>query len=248
MRKKKEVSVNQEVRPDLKVICIIPARGGSKGYPDKNIQPLLGHPVIWHSIDVAKRTKQINRIVVSTDSPIYKDIVDGQCGKGFVPFLRPQELAADNTPVKDAILWALDKLDEKYDIIVLLEPTSPIRTSGQISEVITILKDNPKYRAVVSVVDDRNRHPVDSFELGTNKELRPYGGGQYPPGHRSRQALRPVFFMDGSIYASYIDTYRERGSFTHDLTMGYPIPGWQAPEIDYDYDLIQIEAIMKWRK
>jgi CMP-N-acetylneuraminic acid synthetase len=97
-------------------------------------------------------------------------------------------------------------------------------------------------------VDDRNRHPIDAFEMGQSNELKPYGGQPYPPGHRSRQALRPVYFMDGSLYASYVDTYRERGSFTHELTLGYPVPGWQSDEIDYDYDLVKIEAVMKWRK
>lgn len=252
MKKKKEKSVNDEVKPNLKTICIIPARGGSKGYPDKNIKPLLGHPVIWYTIIAAQKAKQIDRIIVSTDSPQYRDIIDGQCGKGMVPFLRPAELASDSSAVKDAILYTIDRMErdwqEKFDIVLLLEPTSPLRTHGQINEVIGLLKDQTRYRAVVSVVDDRCRHPLDAFEMGQNDELRPYGGGHYPPGHRSRQALRPVYFMDGSIYASYIDTYRERGSFTHELTLGYPVPGWQSDEIDYDYDLVKIEAIMKWRK
>jgi len=241
-----------ELKKDLKVICIIPARGGSKGFPDKNIKGLMGQPMIWHSIDCAKRTAQIDRIVVSTDSPQYRDIVDGRFGPGLVPFLRPEKMGGDHSAVKDSILYTLDRLEQeqqvKYDILVLLEPTSPIRSPGQIAEAIGMLKDSARMRAVVSVVDDRCRHPIDAFEMGAQKELRPYGGGQYPPGHRSRQALRPVYFMDGSFYLSYIDTYSERGSFTHELTLGYEVPGWQADEVDEEYDLVKIEAIMKWRK
>lgn len=250
-KEKKFTNVNDQTVPPLKTICIIPARGGSKGFPDKNIKPLCGYPVIWHTIDAAKRAKQIDRTIVSTDSSQYRDIVDGRCGKGLVPFLRPADLAHDTSAVKDAILYTIDRMErdwqEKFDIVILLEPTSPIRTPEQINEVIGKLKDQTRYRAIVSVVDDRVRHPMDAFELGQHDELRPYGGGQYPPGHRSRQALRPVHFMDGSFYASYIDTYRERGSFTHELTLGYVVPGWQADEIDHDYDLVKIEAIMKWR-
>ena len=256
MKKKPEKQSTQMRTPDpkkdLKVICIIPARGGSKGFPDKNVAALCGQPLIWHSVDVAKRTQQIDRIVVSTASTQYRDIVDGRFGPGYVPFLRPEKMAGDSSAVRDSVLYTIDRVQEEqqqvYDIVLLLEPTSPIRTPGQLAEAIGILKDSSRMRALVSVVDDRCRHPIDAFEMGSQKELRPYGGGQYPPGHRSRQALRPVYFMDGSFYLSYIDTYRERGSFTHELTIGYEIPGWQADEIDHDYDLVKVEAIMKWRK
>jgi CMP-N-acetylneuraminic acid synthetase len=161
-------------------------------------------------------------------------------------------MANDTSAVRDAIIYTLNRIrdeeNKEYDILVLLEPTSPIRSPGQITDALNLLKNSSRARALVSVVDDRCRHPIDAFEMGAQKELRPYGGGHYPPGHRSRQALRPVYFMDGSFYLSYIDTYRERGSFTHELTIGYEVPGWQADEIDHEWDLVSIEAIMKWRK
>ena len=245
-------SVNQEKPKDLKVICIIPARGGSKGYPDKNVKPLMGQPLLWHTVNCAIKTNQIDKVVVSTDSSQYRDIIDGRFGPGLVPFLRPEKIAGDHSAVSDAVLYTVDRVEAemgiKYDILVLLEPTSPIRTPGQLNEAITMLKDSARMRAVVSVVDDRCRHPMDAYELGRSKELRPYGGGHYAPGYRSRQALRPVYFLEGSFYLSYLDTYRETKSFTHELTIGYEVPGWQADEIDYEYDLVKIEAIMKWRQ
>ena len=255
MKKKPEKQSTQmrtsEPKKDLKVICIIPARGGSKGFPDKNVAALCGQPLIWHTVNCAVNTNQIDKVIVSTDSAQYRDIIDGRFGPGYVPFLRPEKMAGDSSAVCDSVLYTIDRVQEEqqeqYDIALLLEPTSPIRTPGQLNEAIGMLKDSARMRALVSVVDDRCRHPIDAFELGRDKNLMPYGGGSYPPGHRARQALRPVYFMDGSFYLSYIDTYRERGSFTHELTIGYEVPGWQAQEIDHEWDLVSIEAIMKWR-
>jgi N-acylneuraminate cytidylyltransferase/CMP-N,N'-diacetyllegionaminic acid synthase len=246
-------SVNQEKPKDLKVICIIPARSGSKGFPDKNVKPLCGQPLIWHTVNCAIKTNQIDKVVVSTDSAQYRDIIDGRFGPGYVPFLRPDELATDTTPVSKSALYTIDRIEaetqQKYDILVLLEHTSPIRTPGQLNEAISMLKDAARYRALVSVFCDEQCNPLYAFDMATDKHLRPFDGArQYPDGNMRRQAMRKAWYMDGSFYISYIDTYRDKLSFVHEGTLGYPVPGWQSDEIDYEYDLVKIEAIMKWRK
>jgi len=111
-----------------KVIAIIPARGGSKGLPNKNIKPLLGKPLINWTIEVAQRSKYFDNLIVSTDSESIAEVaLSANCR---VPFIRPSELATDHTPSSEVVLHVLDfyeKKDQDYDILVLLEPTSPLR-------------------------------------------------------------------------------------------------------------------------
>jgi N-acylneuraminate cytidylyltransferase/CMP-N,N'-diacetyllegionaminic acid synthase len=237
-------------KKDLKVICIIPAREGSTGLLNKNMLPFMGRFLAWHSIDVAQKCNKLDRIVVSTDSASYKDTIEGQCGRGLVPFLRPTDLSGTGSPISKSILYTLDKIEkdegESYDILLLLEPTSPIRILSQINESIANLIDNQDHcRAIVSVVNDQKRHPLDAIEKGSNNEYRPYGGGPYPEGHRSRQSVRPVYFMDGSFYLSFINTYRKLKSFTHSQTRIYEVQGYQSMEIDYKWEFIAMEGIAK---
>jgi N-acylneuraminate cytidylyltransferase/CMP-N,N'-diacetyllegionaminic acid synthase len=230
-----------------RIICIIPARSGSKGSPDKNIKALNGKPLVWHSVEAVKNCGlPISRIVVSTNSQQYADTIDGWCGRGYVPFLRPDDLAFDTTPTYDVIMYTLNKLEEKYDVVLLLEPTSPLRTGQQINEALTALfKSN--FRAVVSVVKSEQYHPILAFKLGRNDQIQPYDGTEYPA-HPRRQALSPVYFMEGSIYASYIDTYAKKKCFDHEETMGYVVEDWQAEEIDHDWNFYSVEGIMRWRQ
>jgi CMP-N-acetylneuraminic acid synthetase len=169
--------------------------------------------------------------------------------------MRPEKFSKDKSPSSDVVIHALDKLEELgdggYDIVVLLEPTSPLRTPQQINEAVELLETANKARAIVSVVQDGNHHPLIAFEVGKNNQLVPYGTltgnhGEYP-GHPRRQALRPAYFMSGDLYLSYVDTYREKKSFNHELTAGYLVESWQAPEVDEPCDLIIVDALLKAR-
>jgi CMP-N,N'-diacetyllegionaminic acid synthase len=231
----------------LKVLAIIPAREGSKGVKDKNVQPLNNKPLIYWTIKEAQRSA-VDRVIVSTDSERYRSILE-QYGTELFPFIRPEKYAKDKTPSSDVVLHALDyfkKQDEVYDIVLLLEPTSPLRTAEQINEALEKLRNHPRARAIVSVVEQPSYNPILAFEIGRDTLLVPYGTTEYP-GHPQRQALRPAYFMSGDIYASYVDTYREKKTFDHDLTIAYIVPAWQAQEIDYPHDLVIMEALMLWR-
>jgi len=241
----------------MKVLGIIPAREGSKGIKDKNVIKCNGKPLIYWTIEAARKAKEIDRLIVSTDSLRYRDMLE-QFGKDLFPFIRPEKFAKDKSPSAEVVIHALDKmaeLGEEFDIVILLEPTSPIRTPEQINEVIQLLKSAPKARAMVSVVEDSNHHPLLAFEVQKSGQLVPYGSltgatSAEPsyPGHPRRQALRPAFFMSGDIYLSYVDTYRERLSFNHELTAAYRAESWQSDEIDEPADLIRVEAILKARQ
>ena len=117
----------------LSVLALVPARGGSKGIPGKNIIPLGGKPLIAWTIEAAKAVDTIDRLIVSTDDEAIAHVA--QDYKCEVPFLRPPELAEDETAGIDVVLHALDELDY-FDVIVLLQPTSPFRTAAQIDEAI----------------------------------------------------------------------------------------------------------------
>jgi N-acylneuraminate cytidylyltransferase/CMP-N,N'-diacetyllegionaminic acid synthase len=237
-----------------RVLAIIPAREGSKGIKDKNVSACNGKPLIAWTIEAAKKAGEIDRLIVSTDSARYRDILEHDYGEELFPFFRPEKYAKDKTPSSDVVIHALDKLEEleegPFDIVVLLEPTSPLRTPEQINEAIQLLKQAPKARALVSVVEDSNHHPLLAFEIDKDKRLVPYGqehNKEYP-GHPRRQALRPAYFMSGDLYLSYVDTYRERKSFNHELTAAYKVEHWQAPEVDEPHDLIVVDALLKARQ
>ena len=234
----------------MRVLAIIPAREGSKGITDKNVAGCAGKPLIAWTIEAARKAELITRTIVSTDSQRYKEILEHNYGADLFPFMRPEKYARDKTPSSDVILHAIETLEEQgesYDIILLLEPTSPLRTPEQINEAIQLLESAPQARALVSVVEDSNHHPILAFEVDKKGKLVPYGSEKEYPGHPRRQALRPAFFMSGDLYLSYVDTYKERKSFNHELTAGYKVEHWQALEVDEPHDLICIEALLKAR-
>ncbi len=128
---------------EFKVLVIIPARGGSKGIPHKNIKPLAGKPLIYYSIDVARQIVSDDDICVSTDSDIIIQCVEDYGLK--VPFIRPSELATDVAGTYEVLLHALNFYEQKgkrYDIILLLQDTSPFRTVEQVREALALYKSN----------------------------------------------------------------------------------------------------------
>jgi N-acylneuraminate cytidylyltransferase len=134
------------------ILAVIPARGGSKGLPRKNILPLAGIPLIGHSVQLAKMCPEITRIVVSTDSTEIADTAQNIGAE--VPFLRPQELAQDDTPILPVLRHALETLDpneNQYDYLLSLEPTSPGRMPSDITQALAKLQDQPKADGIIGV-------------------------------------------------------------------------------------------------
>jgi len=135
---------------DKKILALIPARGGSKGLPRKNIKPLLGKPLIAWTIEQSLASKYLDKVVVSTED---KEIAEISKKYGAeVPFIRPKELAKDDTPSIDVVLHAIDFLEKKelFNIIVLLQPTSPLRTISDIDNSIEFLFSK-NAQAIISV-------------------------------------------------------------------------------------------------
>lgn len=229
-----------------KILALIPARGGSKGLLRKNIRPLLEKPLIAWSIEQALASKYVDKVIVSTDDEEIAEISKNYGAE--VPFLRPNELATDESPTIDTILHVINWLEErgkKFDYLALLEPTSPLRDTQDIDYCLNILIDNTKAKSIVSICKLESANPefnvmVDekgfikkAFDETTNfKVLR-------------RQELVDIFFFEGTIYISKVETLKEKGTFYHDETLAYIVPRWKSFEVDEEFDLICIEAIMK---
>lgn len=228
-----------------KVLALIPARSGSKGLVGKNLRPLLGKPLIGWSVEHARACPEIDLIVVSTDD---QKIADAAVQFGaLAPFLRPPELASDTASSIDVVLHALDHLETAghvFDIIVLLEPTSPLREPSDIAGALTTLVTTPGVESVVGVAQVENVHPAYLYRLDGDF-LCPYLAEQ-PTGLR-RQSLDPLYFLEGSVYASTVSAFRARRSFYHDRTAPWLVSRYKSLEIDELSDLITAEALMAAR-
>lgn len=225
------------------VLGVVTARGGSKGLPGKNIRPLCGKPLIAWTIDAAFGAKLLDAVVVSTDDQQIASVAK-QFG-AEVPFLRPPELAGDTASSIDVVLHAIDALKESgrdFDIVVLLEPTSPLREPDDIRAALDKML-TAGAGAVVSVCRAESAHPAFMFRQGEDSRLRPFM--ERPPTGLRRQEIEPLFFLEGTVYASRIDVLRENRSFYHNDTVAYEVPKWKFLEIDDIDDFQMVEALAK---
>ena len=180
----------------MKILVIIPARGGSKGIPHKNIKPLNGKPLIYYTIDVARGVVKDEDICVSSDDP---EII--KCVEDYglrVPFVRPAELATDKAGTYEVLLHALDfyeKRGRKYDVVLLLQNTSPFRTVSHVIEALSLFK--PEIDMVVSVKKSSSNPYYNCFEEDENGYLHiSKGEGCYI----RRQDVPTAYEYNGAIY------------------------------------------------
>ena len=225
-----------------KILAIIPARGGSKGLPCKNIRLLLGKPLIAWTIEQAQQSKYIDEIFISTDSIEIAKVSEEFGVK--VPFLRPNELASDKTKSIDVIehvIKHLKTLDNNFDLVILLEPTSPLREVNDIDNSIETLNKTKGAESIVGVCKSEAAHP--SFSLRIDKGyIMPY---EKVNNVLRRQELKDIYFFEGSLYLSYTNSLLERRSFYHEKTLPYIVPKWKSFEVDDLIDWIIIEALLK---
>jgi len=192
------------------VLALVPARGGSKGVPGKNVKPLAGHSLLEYTARAARDSGVIDRIVLSTDSP---EIADAGRRAGMeAPFMRPASLAADDTPMLPVIQHALAEIVRSGwspDIIVLLQPTSPLRRPDHIRDAVNLLRETDA-DSVVTVVEVP-RHLSPDYVMRIDKgRLMPF----LPDGAQitRRQDARPAYSRDGTVYAFRSTTLERFGS------------------------------------
>ncbi len=225
-------------------LAIIPARGGSKRLSRKNILPLLGKPLIGWTIEQAKKSKYLDRIIVSTEN---EEISEVSKSFGAEVLKRPEDLAQDDTPTSDVIIHVIEALKKegfKYDFIVLLEPTSPLRKDDDIDNAIEIISNNSYADSLVSLGEIHLEHPEYVKILGDDGFIYPYCENNIK--HHRRQDLPKAYFPYGVVYICKTEIFKEKRTFYTEITIPYIIDRWQNYEIDDIYDLLCIENIFKY--
>lgn len=215
----------------MTVLGIVPARLGSKGIPGKNIRLLAGKPLLQYTAEAAKRATRLTRTILSTEDPGIA-AVGRQCGLD-VPFLRPKELASDETPslpvIQHAVRW-LETRGESFDAICLLEPTSPLRQAGTIDSCLRLLEESgaDAVVTVIAVPSRFNPHWV-YFGCGDGR-IRISTGEDEPIGRR--QDLPPAYCRDGSVYAIRRDVILKADSLYGRHLVGYVLDASTSVNID----------------
>jgi CMP-N,N'-diacetyllegionaminic acid synthase len=230
------------VRQLLKILALIPARGGSKGIPMKNLKKIAKKPLIQYTIDIAKKSKIFDKIVVSTDNQKISS-TSKKLGAD-VPFLRPTSLAKDNTPSIKVIKHALNFLEKKQDyvpeIVLLLQPTSPIRTVELIKKSVNLLKKN-KTDSVISVAKVKT-HPYNCF-WEKNKTLQPFN--KKFKLYSLRQSLPELYYPTGSIYTFWTSNIKKYDSFYGLKISPLLVTNKEfLVDIDDDFDLFLAKSII----
>jgi CMP-N-acetylneuraminic acid synthetase len=222
------------------IIAIIPARGGSKGIPKKNIRKLNGIPLIRYSVMIAKKANIFDEIIVSTDS---EEIAEMSEKFGASVIHRPKELAQDNSSMVDVVLNVLHKYSENHkvpEIFVLLQPTSPLRIVNYILECITLFKEI-KPDVVMSVCEFEH-NPSWSLKIENQKLIPIFEEAIRLP---SRQQLQKYYRPNGSIYVSSPEILKKTKSFFTQNTVPYIMPVEHSIDIDSAFDFKLAEFILK---
>lgn len=224
------------------VLAIIPARGGSKGLPGKNIKKLCGKPLISWTIEQAKSCSDIDRIVVSTDDREIAEVAKTYGAE--VPFMRPAELANDTASTIDVILhainWFKEHEDYQVEYILLLQPTSPLREVEDIKSAALILKEKNAL-SVVSVCET-DHHPWWSNTLPENGNMKDFIRPEIL--NKRRQDLPLFYRVNGAIYLAETNYLQEHNEFLGPDTSAYKMPKIRSVDIDTAIDFEMVEFLM----
>ncbi|MBI4538232.1 MAG: acylneuraminate cytidylyltransferase family protein [Gemmatimonadetes bacterium] len=231
----------------MRILGVIPARGGSRGVPRKNLRQVAGEPLIAHAIRAARESRLLTAFLTTTDD---KEIgaVAGACGS---PVLRrPRELATDEAPMAAVVLHALECAEREagveYEGVVILQPTSPIRTGEDVDGAITLLREDASVDSVISVCPMDDVHPARMYRVDGEAWMR----SLWPEWERAqRQDLPVVYYRNGAIYVC------RRGLLVRDhVVMGgrrkaYVMPRKRLANIDDERDLAVADVLVRlWRE
>ncbi len=224
----------------MRVLGLITARGGSRGIPGKNLKPLAGRPLIAHTIEAA-RASLLECLLVSTD---HDGIARTSLELGAeVPFRRPADLARDDSSPLDAVIhaiqWMQDHEGRSFDYVMLLQPTSPFRTSRDIDSVIDLARHHP-VDAVVSVCPTPH-HPYLARRINDDGILEPFFDSARA--NMRRQEMGPAYVLNGAIYLNSTDSLLNERTFFPERTLAYVMPPERSLDIDTPWDFFLAELI-----
>jgi CMP-N-acetylneuraminic acid synthetase len=238
---------------EARVLGVVTARGGSRGVPGKNIKPLAGKPLIAWTLESAAASGAFDRVIVSTDDPAIAAVARGLGAD--VPFLRPPELARDDTPhlpvMQHAVSWLRDQQGYRPDLVMILQPTTPFRRPEDIRAALALMRA-PEVQSVMSVLPvDSHAHPMLMFKLNAAGALRLFASGE--PVYRRvgrRQDLPPAYAKAGVIYLFRTEVLFDPanpslyGEFTAPYVLDDPEV---AMDIDTPEDWDRAEAVARRR-
>lgn len=237
----------------MNILAIIPARGGSKGIPGKNIKMMAGKPLIVWAIEAAKKSKLLTRVIVSTDD---EKIAEAAREYGAeVPFLRPKEIAQDLSTDVEFLLHALDWLKEKEnyepEIVLRLPPTSPLRTAANIDEGIQKLIDTPEADASRPIIETP-KHPYKFWKISADgKWLEPFLDknitGFDEPQNLPRQLFPKVYMHTGAMDVIRTKTVREQKSTSGKKLTYFFMKPEESINIDHPIDFEFAEFLLRKR-
>jgi len=225
------------------VLAIIPARSSSKGLPGKNIRKMNGKPLIWYTINAAKKSKFINKIIVSTD-----DDKIAKISKSYgveIPFIRPKELARDDSLAIDNYIYTIDRLNKEFNYstgeFAVLQPTSPLRALLDIDNAIRIFKEK-KADSVISV-SEAIHPPIWAKKIDSKGILINYFDIKI--GNKNRQEIEKAYMPNGAIFVFKFSLLKEKYSYYSDKTYPYIMPLERSIDIDSKLDFEFVEYLMK---
>jgi len=229
----------------MKILGIIPARQGSKGIKNKNIKKINNIPLINYTIHECLKSKIFDKLIVTTDSKKIATI--SRKAGALVPFLRPKYLAKDKSLAIPTIKHALKKTEEIYnenfDIVCMLQPTTPLRRAKDCIKIKNIMKNNlNKIDSIISVVNVNNNHPIKMKKINKNNFLVDYVNWsvENPP----RQSLPPVYIVNGAFYMCKRDVILKQNSFKGNNCLPFIMDPKYSINIDSEIDFKLAEIIL----
>ena len=230
-----------------RVLAVIPARGGSKGVPRKNIRDLCGKPVVAWTIETALAAgEDLYRVIVSTDDP--EIAVAAHAFGAEAPFMRPAELATDEAPGLPVIQHAVKFVEEEEDVpvdwVLILQPTAPFRNADDIAESLRLAREGG-CDSVISVTRVLAEHPILMKKIEDNR-LLPYCIEE-KEGTRRQDYDPPAYIRNGAIYLTRRDVLMENNSIWGEVIRPYVMPEERSYDIDSERDFRLVELVMRER-
>ena len=228
------------------ILGIIPARGGSKGVINKNIRLINGTPLINYTIQAAIDSKELDDFFVSTDSEEIKSVAE--IAGASVPFLRPKNLSTDTASTLSVVSHALEWYEQSrcdiVELIVLLQPTTPMRTAADIDKSICMMKADLSANSLISCYDATHVHPSIMYK-DRNGRLAPLMGKEERD--KRRQDFSPVYVRNGAIYIVKREYFIQNNSLISESPLCYKMPRIRSINIDEELDLVIAESLINYR-
>lgn len=238
MKKRVENLKEYKSSPLPRVLAIVTARSGSKRLPGKNTQLLCGKPLVGWTVEQASRCSLISQLIISTNCENIAKIAESFGAS--VPFIRPAALAKDDSTSNDVIEHALNFFacqHEHFDMVILLEPTSPLRKKEDIERSLELLIQHESTSdALIAVGEVVREHPADMQKIVAQQYLTPY---------LAQASKVSAFYPYGGIYISKVSSFRQFKTFYQARCIPYYVERWQSFEIDDGVDFLCVEKMME---